>query len=139
MCRKTDGSTDDVVSDCSRLAQKEYKRRYDILGKIVRWKFATNCNFEAQDNWYVCEPESVLENEDYKILWTFSIQIDHVIEARRLDLVEVDKKRRTCKIIDSEISGDSKIKETEKEKLKKYQDLRKELQKNWKMRAKIIP
>ena len=52
-----------------------------------------------------------MENEDYKILWTFSIQIDHVIEARRLDLVEVDKKRRTCKMIDSEISGVSKIKE----------------------------
>ena len=72
-----------------------------------------------------------MENEDYKILWTFSIQIDHVIEARRLDLVEVDKKRRT--------SGVSKIKEKEKEKLKKYQNLRKELQKNWKRRAKIIP
>ena len=80
-----------------------------------------------------------MENEDYKILWTFSIQIDHVIEARRLDLVEVDKKRRTCKMIDSEISGVSKIKEKEKEKLKKYQNLSKELQKNWKRRAKIIP
>ena len=27
------------------------------------------------------ERESVLENEDYKILWDFSIQTDHVIEA----------------------------------------------------------
>ena len=42
-------------------------------------------------------------------------------------------------MIDSEISGVSKIKEKEKEKLKKYQNLRKELQKNWKRRAKITP
>ena len=37
------------------------------------------------------------------ILWDFSIQTDHVIEARRQDLVAVDKK--------------------EKDKIEKYQDL----------------
>ena len=31
------------------------------------------------------EPESVLDNEDYKILWDFGIQTDHIIEARRPD------------------------------------------------------
>ena len=45
--------------------------------------------------------QRVLENEDYKILWDFSIQTDHVIEAWRPDLVVVDKKERSCKIIDS--------------------------------------
>ena len=33
-------------------------------------------------------------------MWDFSIQTDHVIEARRPDLVLVDKKERSCKIID---------------------------------------
>ena len=33
-------------------------------------------------------------------MWDFSIQTDHVIEARRPDLVVVDKKERSCKIID---------------------------------------
>ena len=32
------------------------------------------------------------ENYNYKILWEFSIQTDHVIEAQRPDLVVVDKK-----------------------------------------------
>ena len=35
VCRKVDGSIDHVVSGCSKLAQKEYKRRHDNLGKIV--------------------------------------------------------------------------------------------------------
>ena len=48
-------------------------------------------NFEAGDKWYEHGPESVLQNEDYKILWDFSIQTDHVIEAWRPDLVVVDK------------------------------------------------
>ena len=63
--------------------------------------------------WYEHEPESVLENEDYKILWDFNNQTD-VIEGWRLDLVVVDKKRRTCKIIDFAVPGDSRIKEKEK-------------------------
>ena len=35
----------------------------------------------------------------------FSIKTDHVIEARRPDLVLVDKKRRTCKIIHFAVPG----------------------------------
>ena len=57
-------------------------------------------SFEAGDKWYENEPESVLENEDYKILCDFSIQTDHVIETWRSDLVVVDKKERSCKITD---------------------------------------
>ena len=83
VCRKVDESIDHIVSGCSKLAQKEYKRRHKNLGKIVHWKLVRKSNFEARDKWYEHELESVLENEDYKILWGFSIQTDHVIEARR--------------------------------------------------------
>ena len=33
MCRKVDESIDHIVSGCSKLAQKDYKRRHDNLGK----------------------------------------------------------------------------------------------------------
>ena len=98
------------------------------MGKIVRWKLARKCNFEAGDKWYEYEPESVLENKDYKILWDFSIQTDHIIEARRPNLVVVDKER-SCKIIDFAIPGVSRIEEKEQDKIEKYQDLGRELQK----------
>ena len=64
VCRKVDESIDHIVSGCSKLAQKEYKRRHHNLGKIVHWKLAGKCNFEAGDKWYEHEPGSVLENED---------------------------------------------------------------------------
>ena len=105
--RKVDESIDHIVSGCSKLAQIEYKRTHDNLGKKVHLKLARKCNFEATDKRYEHEPESVLENEDYKILWDFSIQTDHVIEAQRPDLVVVDKKERSCKIIDFAVPGDS--------------------------------
>ena len=89
----------DLVGGCSKLAQNEYKRRHDNLGKIVHWKLAIKCNFEARNKWYEHEAESKLDNEDYKILCDSSIQTDQVIEARRPDLVVVDKKERSCKIV----------------------------------------
>ena len=66
VCRKVDENIDHIVGGCSKLAQNEYKRRHDNLVKIVHWKLARKCNFEAGDKWYEHEPESVLENEDYK-------------------------------------------------------------------------
>ena len=50
-------------------------------------------------------------------MWDFSIQSDHVIEVRRPDLIVVDKKGRTCKIIDFAVPRDSRIEEKEKEKI----------------------
>ena len=50
-------------------------------------------------------------------MWNFSIQTDHVTEALRLDLIVVDKKERSCKIIDFEVHGDSRIEEKEKDKI----------------------
>ena len=62
VCRKVDESIDHIVSGCSKLAQKKYKRRHDNLGKIVHWKLARKCNFEAGVKWYEHKSESVLEN-----------------------------------------------------------------------------
>ena len=69
----------------------------------------------------------------------FSIQTDHAIEAQRPDLVVVDKKERSCKIIDFAIPEDSRIEEKEKDKIEKYKDLGRELQKIWNVKVKIIP
>ena len=54
-------------------------------------------------------------------------------------MVVVDKKERSCKIIDFAVPGDSRIEEKEKDKIEKYQDLERELQKIWNVKVKIIP
>ena len=71
-------------------------------------------------------------------MWDFSIQTDHVIEARRPNLGLVDKRERSCKIIDFAVPGDSRIEEKEKDKIEKYQ-LGRELQKIRNVKVKIIP
>ena len=56
-------------------------------------------------------------------MWDLNIQTDHVIEADRPDFVVVDKKERSCKIIDFAVPRDSRIEEKENNKIEKYQDL----------------
>ena len=43
------------------------------------------------------KPESVLENETYKILWYFEVKMTPLISARRPDLVIVNKKKKQKK------------------------------------------
>ena len=109
VCREVDEGIDHLVSGCSKVELKESKRKHENLGKIVHWMLARMCNFEAGEKWYEHEREIVFENEDYKILWDFSIQTDHVIEVWRPDLVVVDKNERSCKIIDFAVPVDSRI------------------------------
>ena len=51
----------------------------------------------------------------------------------------VDKKEKTCKIIDFAVPADSRIEEREKDQIEKYQDLGRELQKIWNVKVKTIP
>ena len=39
-------------------------------------------------------PAAVLENEKHKLLWDFKIQTDHLISARRPDLIITNQKKK---------------------------------------------
>ena len=54
------------------------------------------------------------------------------MEARRPDLVVVDKKERSCKIIDIAVPGDSRIEEKEKDETEKISRLGKGVTKEMK-------
>ena len=62
------------------------------------------------------KPESFLENEKSQLLWDFEVQTDHHIEARRPDLIIVDKERNTCQIVDFAIPGDHRVEMNEGKK-----------------------
>ena len=66
-------------------------------------------------------------NNNYKPLWDFNIQTDHLIPARRPDLIIINKKKRICKIVDFAVPANDRIKLKECEKKDKYLDLAREL------------
>ena len=62
------------------------------MGKVI-WKSCKKLKFDDTTQWYKHKPESVLENETYKILWDFEIQKDCLIPAWRPDPVTINKRR----------------------------------------------
>ena len=59
-------------------------------------------------------PAPVLENDSHKLLWDFNIQTDHLIPARRPDLIIINKRKRIFKIVDFGVPADHKINLKEK-------------------------
>ena len=55
-------------------------------------------------------PAPVSENTTHKLLWDFDIHADHLISARRPDLMIISKKTRTCKIVDFAVLAEHRIK-----------------------------
>ena len=83
-----------MMSECSKVAQTEYKGSHDSVARYIHWQLCGKCELERANNWYEQKPEGVVESENFKILWDFTVQCDRKIEARRPDIVFVDKKER---------------------------------------------
>ena len=106
---------------CPKLTQI-YKGRHNIVARAIHWDLSGKYGFQRNQRWYDHVPDSVLENEDHKILWDFSIRTDHEIEARRPDLLIINKRENNCQIIDVAIPDDGRVRAKEDEKVEKYQD-----------------
>ena len=118
------------LSECSKLVQRKVKTRHDWVGKVIHRKLCQK--FDPTTKWYMHKPESVLENEMHKILWDFEIQTEHLIPARRPDLVIINKKKREPAI---QMGKRLKIKEDERRDL----DFSRKLKKLWNIKVMMIP
>ena len=78
-----------------------------------------------------------MESDGTKFLWDFNIQTDKEIQARTPDLVVLNRRDNQCFIIDITVPNDSGI--LEKEKIEKYQDLRREIAKLWSLKTSVVP
>ena len=66
--------------------------------------------------------------------------MDHLISARRPDLMRVNNKnKRTDRIVDFTVPADHYVKLKESGKKDQYLDLARELKKPWNMKAMVIP
>ena len=65
-------------------------------------------------------PAPVQENATHKLLWDFHAQKDHLIPARRPDLIIINKTKRICKIVDFAVAANHRINLKGSEKKDKY-------------------
>ena len=122
LCDDRDQTINHMISECSKLAQKEYKARHDWVGKVIHREMCKKFKFDHANKWYMHNPAPAQENDTHKLLWDFNIQTDHLISVRRLDLIIINKKKKICKIVDIAVLADRRIKLKECEKRDKYLD-----------------
>ena len=139
LCGDRDETNNHIISECSKLAQKEYKTRHDWLGKIIHKEMCKKFKFDHTNEYYRHNPAYVLENDAHKLLWNFDIQTDYQISARTPDLIIIKKKKRIWKIVDFAVSVDHRIKLKESQKKEKYLGLTRELKTLCNMKVTIIP
>ena len=92
LCGDWDETINHIISECSKLAQKEYKTRYDWIRKMIQWKLYKRLKFYHCTKLYLHKPEYILENRVHKILYDFDMQTDCQIPTRRPYLVLINKK-----------------------------------------------
>ena len=75
--------------------------------------------------------QQLSENDTHKHLWDFDIQTNHLISARIPDLIIINynKKKRICKIVDFAVPTEHRIKLKECEKEDKYRHIAREFKK----------
>ena len=139
MCSNADETINHVVSGCPKLAQKEYKRRHDWIGRHIHWEICEANRIHLKPKQYDHQPEAVIENDLCKILWDFTIQADYFITARGPDMILIDIEHHECQIIDFTILHETRVDDKEVEKIEKYLDLARELKKMWNMKVKVVP
>ena len=135
LCGEREETISHIVAECTKLAQKQYRHwRHDRVALVIHWTLCKRFGFPHSDQWYEHVPERVLENENVKLLWDFSIQTDHHLEHNKPDILIHEKTNRGCYIIDVACPFDTRVKTKELEKVERYHDLKREIGRIWECR-----
>ena len=92
------------------------------------------------NQWYDVESQPVVENNESKVLWDFTIQTDKEITAVRPNIVFINKKDKIALLIDNAVPRDDNIVDKHIEEVEKYQYLAIELKALWQLKEiAIVP
>ena len=127
MCGKTGKTISHTVSECSKLIQREYKRRHDNVATVVHEKLCKKFNLGKSEKWYLHNPQNFSENVNHKLIWDMNIQCDKITMEGRPDIAIANKMEKTAVIIDVAIPGNKRITDKEKENIEKYQNVKREI------------
>ena len=58
LCGDRDETINHIMSEYSKLVQKDYKTRHDWVGNVIYWELCKKLNFDHTNKWYMHNPES---------------------------------------------------------------------------------
>ena len=118
--------------------QRFFLQEWSYDDKLVYRALCAEYGLSQPKNWWKIQ-DKVNENDRAKILWDFYMYTDKQILANQRDIVAVDKENQRAILADIAVPGDYNITSKEKKKVEKYQPLREEIEKCWKVKTTVIP
>ena len=52
LCGDRDETISQIISECRKLVQKEYKTRHNLLRKLIHWELCKKFKFDHKNKWY---------------------------------------------------------------------------------------
>ena len=100
-----------MISECSKLAQKEYKTRHGWVGKVIHWDIRKKSKFDHMNKLYMVNPAPVRGNNTHKLLWDFDIHgSPNLGQNITPNNNQQQQKKRIFKILDFAVPTDHRIK-----------------------------
>ena len=137
-CNTSTKTIDHHISGCTIFSSNEYTNKQNRDGQYIHWKICNHYDIGIPSKWYGHKSLLSVDTQRVTTLWDLAIKTDKAIQSSRPDKVIKHKGRETCQFIDMSVSSDSSISAKEFEKLSKYKDLKIEIVKMWKIKAKTI-
>ena len=106
LCGDRDETINNIISECSNLAQKEYKTRHDWVGKVIHWEMCKKFKFDHTNNWYMLIPAPILENDTQTPMGLWQ----NLGQKNRPYNDQQQKKKRISKIVNFAVPADPRIK-----------------------------
>ena len=63
LCDDRDEMINHIISECSKLVQKDFKSRHVWVGKGICWELCKKFKFDYTNKWYIHNPESVQNSQ----------------------------------------------------------------------------
>ena len=125
------------------ISTKGYKTRHDWVGKMIHREMSKKLKFDQTNKWYMHNPPSVSRMTHINSYGTLTYKLipyegDPFVCQRGPDFSKINKKKRTCKIVDFALSADHRIKLRDCEKKDEFIALARELKNLWNMKMTII-
>lgn len=138
-CGNARETIEHIISGCSALAGSEYVERHDTAAKIIHQEIGKFHHLiTTTQPFYTYKPESILENNGYKLHWNRTLHTDKTVSHNRPDITLFCKQERITYLIDIAIPGDTNVIKKEQEKVTKYIPLAVEIKEVWKQNKVVV-
>jgi len=140
LCSRHQETVDHVIGSCSVLAATEYTKRHNRVVRYVHWSMCIAFGFpDIAQCYQKHELKHVYEHRHQRIMWELGIPTDLDISNDRPDIVFVDDSDHVAYLIDISVPLDQNVRTKYQSKVMKYETLRREVERLWKVKAMVVP